>query len=56
MAYHPFSHLGLKVLAIALALEGGIERGLSPDQLRERLRTLVMQRRTGRRARSSYDL
>ena len=41
---------------IALALEGGIERGLSPDQLRERLRSLVMQRRTGRRARSSYDL
>ena len=30
---------------IALALEGGIERGLSADELRDRLRTLIVQRR-----------
>ncbi|HXW07955.1 MAG TPA: diadenylate cyclase CdaA [Vicinamibacterales bacterium] len=30
---------------IALALDGAIERGLSPEQLRERLRSLIMQRR-----------
>jgi diadenylate cyclase len=43
---------------IALALAGGIERGLSADQLRERLRTLIMQRRTSRRRASAeaYDL
>ncbi len=41
---------------IALALDGRIERGLSADQLRERLRSLIMQRRTGRRATSSYDV
>jgi diadenylate cyclase len=41
---------------IALALNGQIERGLSPDQLRERLGSLVMQRRSGRRATSSYDV
>jgi diadenylate cyclase len=31
--------------AISLALEGGIERGLTPDQLRARLRPLVARRR-----------
>jgi diadenylate cyclase len=41
---------------IALALNGQIERGLTPDQLRERLGSLIMQRRTGRRATSSYDV
>jgi diadenylate cyclase len=30
---------------ISVSLKGGIERGLSPDQLRERLRGLVQQRR-----------
>ncbi len=30
---------------ISLALDGGIERGLAPDQLRERLRSLVLSRR-----------
>jgi diadenylate cyclase len=30
---------------ISIALDGGIERGLTPDQLRARLRTLVVQRR-----------
>jgi diadenylate cyclase len=30
---------------ISIAIDGGIERGLSPDQLRARLRTLVVQRR-----------
>jgi len=29
------------------ALNGGIERGLSPDALRERLKTLIQQRRGG---------
>ena len=41
---------------ISLALEGRIERALSADHLRERLRSLVMQRRTGRRlAATAYD-
>jgi diadenylate cyclase len=30
---------------ISISLKGGIDRGLSPDQLRERLRGLVQQRR-----------
>jgi diadenylate cyclase len=30
---------------IALALDGGLERGLTPEQLRERLRALIVQRR-----------
>jgi diadenylate cyclase len=30
---------------ISIALDGGIERGLTPDQLRARLRALVLQRR-----------
>jgi diadenylate cyclase len=38
---------------ISIALEGEIERGLSPDALRQRLRTLVQQRR-GTRARAGY--
>jgi diadenylate cyclase len=42
---------------IAVALEGHIERGLTPDQLRERLRSLVMLRRSGRRTASpAYDV
>jgi diadenylate cyclase len=42
---------------IALALDGRIERGLTGDQLRERLRTLIMQRRAARRAAApSYDV
>jgi diadenylate cyclase len=43
---------------ISLALDGAIERGLSPDDLRERLRSLVMQRKTsGKRAASpAYDV
>ena len=40
---------------IALATNGRIERGLSADDLRERLATLVMQRRGGGRAASAYD-
>jgi diadenylate cyclase len=42
---------------IALALDGGIERGLSPDRLRERLRPLILQRRAaGRHAGArAYD-
>ena len=40
---------------IALALDGRIERGLTADQLRERLRSLIMQRRAGRRS-SAPDL
>ena len=35
---------------ISLALEGRIERALTPDQLRERLRALVAMRRLGRRS------
>src|ERR671912_236725 len=34
---------------IALALDGRIDRGLSGDQLRERLRSLVLLRRSGRK-------
>jgi hypothetical protein len=30
---------------IALAMNGRIDRALTPDQLRERLQTLVLQRR-----------
>ena len=42
---------------ISLALEGRIERALTADHLRERLRSLVMQRRVGRRlASTTYDL
>ena len=42
---------------IALALDGRIERGLTAEQLRERLRTLIMQRRSGRRAAvPTYDV
>ena len=42
---------------IALALNGQIERGLSADDLRDRLRTLIMQRKTGRRGGSAaYDV
>ena len=44
---------------ISLALDGRIERGLTPDALRERMRSLVVQRRTGGRpisARASYDV
>src|SRR6187397_79958 len=41
---------------IALALDGQIERGLSADQLRERLRSLIMQRRAGRRSTPAYDV
>jgi diadenylate cyclase len=43
---------------ISLALDGDIQRGLSPDELRERLRSLVLLRRTSGRAAGarSYDL
>jgi diadenylate cyclase len=43
---------------ISLALDGDIQRGLSPDELRERLRSLVLLRRTPGRAAGarSYDL
>ncbi len=42
---------------IALALDGHIERGLTPDQLRERLRSLITLRRSGRRtATAAYDV
>ena len=41
---------------ISLALDGKIERGLSADELRDRLRTLIMQRRTGRRTGPAYDV
>jgi diadenylate cyclase len=42
---------------IGLALDGHIERGLTPDQLRERLGTLITLRRSGRRAASAaYDV
>jgi len=43
---------------ISLALDGRIERGLSGDQLRERLRQLVLLRRSGHRryvGARSYD-
>ena len=43
--------------AIALALDGQIDRGLTADQLRDRLRTLVVHRRpTHRAARRAYDV
>jgi diadenylate cyclase len=38
---------------IALAIDGGLERDLSGDQLRERLQALLTQRRTGTRRRPS---
>lgn len=43
---------------ISLALDGRIERGLSGDELRERLRSLVLLRRVGRRQAGarSYDV
>jgi len=43
---------------ISLALDGRIERSMTPDQLRERLRTLVLSRRPGRRdvGARSYDV
>ena len=42
---------------IGLALDGHIERGLTPDQLRERLGTLITLRRSGRRAApAGYDV
>jgi diadenylate cyclase len=43
---------------IALALDGNIQRGLTPDSLRERLRSLVLLRRTSGRpgGARSYDL
>jgi diadenylate cyclase len=40
---------------IALAMNGRIERALSPDELRERLGTFVLQRRGAGRAASGYD-
>jgi hypothetical protein len=40
---------------IALAMNGRIERALSPDELRERLAPLITQRRGGGRAASAYD-
>jgi diadenylate cyclase len=39
---------------IALAMNGRIDRALTSDQLRERLRTFVVQRRGGRPA--AYDV
>jgi diadenylate cyclase len=42
---------------IALALDGQIDRGLTADQLRDRLRTLVVHRRpTHRASRRAYDV
>lgn len=44
---------------ISLALDGRMERGLTPDALRERMRSLVVQRRTSGRflgARATYDV
>jgi diadenylate cyclase len=42
---------------IGLALDGHIERGLTPDQLRERLGSLITLRRSGRRtASAAYDV
>jgi diadenylate cyclase len=40
---------------ISLALDGRIERDLDADSLRERLHSLIMQRRTGRHAPSPVD-
>jgi diadenylate cyclase len=42
---------------ISLALDGRIERALTADQLRDRLRTLVLLRRSsGRNGARSYDV
>jgi diadenylate cyclase len=43
---------------ISLSLDGNIQRGLSPDELRERLRSLVLLRRTSSRGQGGrgYDL
>jgi hypothetical protein len=42
---------------ISLALDGRIERALTPDELRERMRSLVLLRRSRRRAGSrAYDV
>jgi len=42
---------------IALAFDGGIERALTPDELRERMRSLVQLRRTRRRSGArAYDV
>ena len=42
---------------IALALNGRIDRGLTPDHLRERLRPLIVQRRSrSRAALPAYDV
>ena len=40
---------------IGFAINGRIDRGLTPDELRERLKTFVMQRRVGGRVSSAYD-
>jgi hypothetical protein len=40
---------------IALAINGRIDRGLSPDDLRERLKTFVVQRRGSGVTSSAYD-
>jgi diadenylate cyclase len=40
---------------IALAMNGRIDRALTPDQLRERLRLFVVQRRGGGRNAAAYD-
>ena len=40
---------------ISIALNGEIERGLTPDDLRARLRTLIQQRRGGRTGRTRAD-
>src|SRR5688500_5423371 len=40
---------------IALAMNGRIDRALTPDELRERLRTFIVQRRGGGRNASTYD-
>jgi diadenylate cyclase len=40
---------------IGLAMNGRIDRGLSADDLRERLKTFVVQRRGSGRPASAYD-
>ena len=40
---------------ISVALDGEIERGLGPDELRDRLRDLVLQRRAGRARAGAYE-
>ena len=40
---------------IALAMNGRIDRALTPDELRERLRTFVVRRRGGSRSAAAYD-